>query len=76
VDFSLPQGRRRARFDQLYSQLELYKALVRTYTKRLFSWRKALSRSHDVLERGFRSISIIDARVPFRIPHCARPGED
>jgi len=27
--------------------LELYKALVRAYTKPLFSWRKALSRSHD-----------------------------
>ena len=47
MDFSLPNGRKRARFDQLYSQLELYKALVRAYTKPLFSWRKALSRSHD-----------------------------
>ena len=47
MDFSLPHGRKRVRFDQLYRPVELYKALVRAYTKPLFSWRKALSRSHD-----------------------------
>ena len=47
MDFSLPRGHRKATFGRLYSQLELYRSLLQTYTKPLFSWRKALSASHD-----------------------------
>ena len=47
MDFSLPRGRKPARFDRLYHQVALYEALLRAYTRPLFSWRKALARSHD-----------------------------
>ena len=47
MDFSLPPGRRKARFRDLYNEVELYRALLRTYTKPLFRWRKALTMSHD-----------------------------
>jgi len=47
MDYSLPNGFKKARFRRLYGELELYRALVKTYTKPLFSWRKALSMSHD-----------------------------
>ncbi len=47
LDFSLPPSRRKARFQPLYSELELHRAVLRVYTKPLFAWRKALSRSHD-----------------------------
>ena len=36
-----------ARFGALYSELELHRAVLRAYTKPLFFWKKALSRSHD-----------------------------
>ena len=42
-----PPNGRKARFDQLYSELALHKAALRVYTKPLFAWRKALTRSHD-----------------------------
>jgi hypothetical protein len=35
------------RWQDLYSEPELYKAAVRLYTKPLFNWRKSLSTSHD-----------------------------
>ncbi len=47
LDFSLPSGRRRARFDDVYSELALHRAALKAYTKPLFSWRKALQTSHD-----------------------------
>ena len=47
MDLPLPDGHKPARFDRLYSELALYQTLVRAYTKPLFAWRKALSRSHD-----------------------------
>ena len=47
MDFSLPAHRPQATFQSLYSELELHRAALRVYTKPLFAWRKALSRSHD-----------------------------
>ncbi len=47
MDYSLPPGRKKARFQDLYDEVELYRALLRTYTKPLFRWRKALTMSHD-----------------------------
>ena len=47
LDFSLPPSRRKARFDSLYRELELHRAVLRVYTKPLFAWRKALCMSHD-----------------------------
>ena len=47
MDFTLPQNRKKARFRNLYSERELYQALLKTYTKPLFRWRKALTMSHD-----------------------------
>ncbi len=47
LDFSLPQGMKRATFGRIYSGLELHRAVLRVYTKPLFAWRKALSCSHD-----------------------------
>jgi hypothetical protein len=46
-DYSLPAQYRKATFKRLYSELELQRAALRMYTKSLFSWRKAISRSHD-----------------------------
>lgn len=47
LDFSLPPGVRSARFERLYSELELERAVLAVYTRPLFLWRKALVRSHD-----------------------------
>jgi Reverse transcriptase (RNA-dependent DNA polymerase) len=40
-------GRRLLRWKDVYREAELYKAVVRVYTKPLFHWRKALSTSTD-----------------------------
>jgi hypothetical protein len=42
-----PAPTRRVRWGELYREAELYKAALRVYTKSLFQWRKALSRSRD-----------------------------
>jgi len=47
MDFSLPAPHRKATFRSLYSELALHKAALKAYTKPMFSWRKALSTSHD-----------------------------
>jgi hypothetical protein len=47
VDFSLPAPHRPATFARLYSELALHQAVIKAYTRPLFSWRKALGRSHD-----------------------------
>lgn len=47
LDFSLPASVRRARFRSCYNELELHRTVLKTYTKPLFAWRKALARSHD-----------------------------
>lgn len=47
MDFSLTNRQKKASFQGLYREAALYKALLKTYTKPLFSWRKALATSHD-----------------------------
>ena len=47
MDFRLSKNRKKARFRNLYSERELYEALLKTYTKALFRWRKALTMSYD-----------------------------
>jgi len=47
MDFSLPAPHRKAVFGRLYSELALHQAVLKAYTRPLFSWRKALGRSHD-----------------------------
>jgi len=47
IDFLLLPSHKRASFQACYTELDLYKAVLWVYTKSLFSWRKALSRSHD-----------------------------
>ena len=53
------------RWARLYSEVELYKAAVRLYTKPLFVWRKALSIScdgktlYDFARRGLPRIEAI-----------------
>ena len=42
-----PSATRRMRWRDVYREAELYKSVVRVYTKPLFSWRKALSTSTD-----------------------------
>ncbi|HLY60075.1 MAG TPA: reverse transcriptase domain-containing protein [Terriglobia bacterium] len=42
-----PGGSRHLRWKDVYREAELYKAVVRVYTKPLFHWRKALSISTD-----------------------------
>ena len=54
MDFRLPTGVRKAAFRRLYGEAELYRSLLQTYTKPLFSWRKALSASHDNQQRRGR----------------------
>ena len=55
----------RLRWSRLYSEVELYKAAVRLYTKPLFAWRKALSASrdgktlYDFARRGLQHIDAI-----------------
>jgi len=43
----LPASRRKATFARIYSELALHQAVIRVYSKPLFTWRKALGRSHD-----------------------------
>jgi hypothetical protein len=43
----LPELRKKVTFLSLYSKVTLYEAALYTYTKPLFSWRKALVTSHD-----------------------------
>jgi hypothetical protein len=43
----LPEPHKKATFSSLYSKVTLYEAALYTYTKPLFSWRKALVTSHD-----------------------------
>ena len=47
IDCPLPAQLPKATFGRLYSELELHKAVVQAYSKPLFTWRKALSMSHD-----------------------------
>ncbi|MCZ6793114.1 MAG: reverse transcriptase domain-containing protein [Planctomycetota bacterium] len=53
---------RRLRWQDLYSEAELYKAAVRLYTRPLFDWRKALSTStdgrtlYDFARQGLRNL--------------------
>ena len=41
------EQKRRLRWDDIYSEAELYKSALRVYTKPLFAWRKALCTSTD-----------------------------
>ena len=43
----LPPPHRKATFDRVYSELALHQAVIRAYSKPLFTWRKALGMSHD-----------------------------
>jgi len=47
LDFSLKKVPKKARFQPLYGESALYRAVLKTYTKSLFYWRKAISKSHD-----------------------------
>ena len=47
VDCPLPASHKKATFDRVYSELALHQAVIRAYSKPLFTWRKALGRSHD-----------------------------
>ena len=47
VSCPLPASHKRATFDRVYSELALHQAVIRAYSKPLFTWRKALGRSHD-----------------------------
>jgi retron-type reverse transcriptase len=55
----------RLRWQDVYREVELYKAAVRTYTKPLFQWRKALNISadgktlYDLAARGLRGLDQI-----------------
>ena len=42
---AIPHGK--ATFNSIYSRLALYATILQVYTKPLFSWRKALTMSHD-----------------------------
>jgi hypothetical protein len=61
--------RRRLRWRDLYREAELYKAVVRVYTKPLFQWRKALASStdertlYDLAARGLRGLDDIHRRL-------------
>ena len=44
---ALPATHPKATFDRIYSELALHQAVIRAYSKPLFTWRKALGRSHD-----------------------------
>ena len=43
----LPSTHRKATFGRVYSELALHQAVIRAYSKPLFTWRKALGMSHD-----------------------------
>ena len=47
LDCPLPAGFRKATFGRVYSELALHQAVIRAYSKPLFTWRKALGMSHD-----------------------------
>ena len=47
VHCPLPSTHRKATFAQVYSELALHQAVIRAYSKPLFTWRKALGMSHD-----------------------------
>ena len=47
VSCPLPPTHRKATFDRVYSELALHQAVIRAYSKPLFTWRKALGSSHD-----------------------------
>lgn len=56
---------RRLRWSDVYREAELYKAVVRVYTKPLFAWRKALATStdgrtlYDLAGGGLRSLAAL-----------------
>ncbi len=47
VTCPLPASHKKATFDRIYSELALHQAVIRAYSKPLFTWRKALGCSHD-----------------------------
>ena len=47
VHCPLPPTHRKATFARVYSELALHQAVIRAYSKPLFTWRKALGMSHD-----------------------------
>ena len=47
VTCPLPASHKKATFDRIYSELALHQAVIRAYSKPLFTWRKALGMSHD-----------------------------
>ncbi len=47
VHCPLPSTHRKATFTRVYSELALHQAVIRAYSKPLFTWRKALGMSHD-----------------------------
>jgi hypothetical protein len=64
-----PSAGRRMRWRDVYREAELYKAVVRVYTKPLFSWRKALATStdgrtlYDLAGAGLRSLGRLDREL-------------
>jgi Reverse transcriptase (RNA-dependent DNA polymerase) len=62
---STPEPSRRLRWNDIYSESELYKAALRVYTKPLFQWRKALSTStdgktlYDLAAHGLRNLDAL-----------------
>ena len=60
---------RQLRWKDVYSEVELYKAAVRVYTKPVFQWRKALSTStdgrtlYDFAARGLKRLDTIHAAL-------------
>ena len=61
-----PESQPRLRWRNVYREAELYKAVVRVYTKPLFSWRKALATStdgrtlYDLAGGGLRSLDRLE----------------
>ncbi len=47
LDCPLPAAFPKATFNGIYSELALHQAVIRLYSKPLFTWRKALGMSHD-----------------------------
>ena len=47
LECPLSAGIRKATFASVYSELALHQAVIRAYSKPLFTWRKALGMSHD-----------------------------
>lgn len=76
----MPHGlKERLRWPDLYSEAEFYKAAVRTYTKPIFNWRKALISSsdektlHDLAGKGLRGLDAIHRELRAQRFHF-RPG--